>query len=162
MGDGADYILKFIYSTVHSLVYSSMSVYKCIRVMLLLPQSRQKTHLSPTPPFHNSLVLLLSVALFFKKNLFIYLFIFGCIGSSLLCTGFLQLRRAGATLCCSAWDSHCGGFSCHGAKALGAWAQQLWLAGSVVVEHRLSCSTTCGIFSDQGLNPCPLHWQADS
>ena len=20
----------------------------------------------------------------------------------------------------------------------------------------------CGIFPDQGLNPCPLHWQADS
>ena len=26
------------------------------------------------------------------------LFIFGCTGSSLLCAGFLQLRRAGATL----------------------------------------------------------------
>ena len=29
--------------------------------------------------------------------------------------------------------------------------------GSVVVAHRLS-----GIFSDQGSNLCPLHWQADS
>ena len=36
-------------------------------------------------------------ALNFLKNLF-NLFIFGCIGSSLLCTGFLQLWRAGATL----------------------------------------------------------------
>ena len=34
--------------------------------------------------------------------------------------------------------------------------------GSVVVVHGLSCSTTCGIFPDQGSNPCPLHWQADS
>ena len=33
--------------------------------------------------------------------------------------------------------------------------------GSVVVAHGLSCSTTCGIFPDQGSNPCPLHWQAD-
>ena len=33
---------------------------------------------------------------------------------------------------------------------------------SVVVAHRLSCSAACGIFPDQGLNPCPLHWQADS
>ena len=52
--------------------------------------------------------------------------------------------------------------------------QQLWLtgsvvvarglqsAGSVVVAHRLSCSVACGIFPDQGSNPCPLHWQADS
>ena len=35
-------------------------------------------------------------------------------------------------------------------------------AGSVVVAHRLSCSVACGIFPDQGSNPCPLHWQADS
>ena len=28
--------------------------------------------------------------------------------------------------------------------------------------HGLSCSAACGIFLDQGLNPCPLHWQADS
>ena len=27
---------------------------------------------------------------FFKKNKFIYLFIFGCIGSSLLCVGFFS------------------------------------------------------------------------
>ena len=34
-------------------------------------------------------------------------------------------------------------------------------AGSVVVAHGPSCSAACGIFSDQGSNPCPLHWQAD-
>ena len=33
---------------------------------------------------------------------------------------------------------------------------------SVVVVHGLSCSEECGIFPDQGSNPCPLHWQADS
>ena len=27
---------------------------------------------------------------------------------------------------------------------------------------RLSCSTACGVFPDQGLNPWPLHWQVDS
>ena len=35
-------------------------------------------------------------------------------------------------------------------------------SGSVVVEHRLSCSITCGIFLDQKSNLCPLHWQVDS
>ena len=35
-------------------------------------------------------------------------------------------------------------------------------AGSVIVAHGLSCSVACGIFPDQGSNPCPLHWQADS
>ena len=35
-------------------------------------------------------------------------------------------------------------------------------AGSVVVAHGPSCSAACGIFPDQGSNPCPLQWQADS
>ena len=35
-------------------------------------------------------------------------------------------------------------------------------AGSVIVAHGPSCSAACGIFPDQGLNLCPLHWQADS
>ena len=35
-------------------------------------------------------------------------------------------------------------------------------AGSVVVAHWPSCSAVCGTFPDQGSNPCPLHWQADS
>ena len=35
-------------------------------------------------------------------------------------------------------------------------------AGSVVVAHGPSCSAACGIFPDQGSNPCLLHWQADS
>ena len=60
----------------------------------------------------------------------------------------------------------------HGLQVRGL--QQLWhvgsvvvarrpqSAGSVVVVHGLSCSAACGIFPDQGLNLCPLHWQADS
>ena len=35
-------------------------------------------------------------------------------------------------------------------------------AGSVSVAHGPSRSAACGIFPDQGWNPCPLHWQADS
>ena len=35
-------------------------------------------------------------------------------------------------------------------------------AGSVIVAHWPSCSAACGIFPDQGSNPCFLHWQADS
>ena len=34
--------------------------------------------------------------------------------------------------------------------------------GSVFVAHRLRCYVACGIFPDQGLNLCLLHWQADS
>ena len=35
-------------------------------------------------------------------------------------------------------------------------------AGSVVTAHGPRCSAAHGIFPDQGSNPCPLHWQADS
>ena len=35
-------------------------------------------------------------------------------------------------------------------------------SGSAVVAHGPSCSAACGILPDQGSNPCPLHWQADS
>ena len=35
-------------------------------------------------------------------------------------------------------------------------------AGSAVVAHGPSCSAACGIFPDQGSNPCTPHRQADS
>ena len=53
-----------------------------------------------------------------------------------------------------------------GCSSWGTRAQQLWHVGSRAqaqfVAHGLSCSMTCGIFPDQGLNLCPLHWQVDS
>ena len=65
---------------------------------------------------------------FFSKLLapliIIYLFIyFGCVGSSFLCQGFLQLRQAGATLHRGARASHYRGLSCCGAQAPDAQAQ---------------------------------------
>ena len=33
---------------------------------------------------------------------------------------------------------------------------------SIVGVHGLSCSVACGIFPDQGSNPCLLHWQVNS
>ena len=77
----------------------------------------------------------LQISFFFKK-LFIYLFIFGCTGSSLLHAGFLQLQRVGATLCCSAQASCCGGFSCCGARAQARGLHQSWLVGSRAQTHQ--------------------------
>ena len=59
---------------------------------------------------------------FFFFNLFVYLFIFGCVGSSFLCEGFLQLWQAGATLHRGARASHYHGLSCCGAQAPDAQA----------------------------------------
>ena len=57
-------------------------------------------------------------------------------------------------------SSRCAGLSL-------SWPLLLWSTGSrrtgsVVVAHGPSCSAACGILPDQGSNPCPLHWQADS
>ena len=79
-------------------------------------------------------------------NKCIYFFVYGCVGSLLLCMDFLYLRRAGATLRRGARGSHCGGLSCCRARALGAQASvpvacRLSSCGSQALEHRLS---SCG------------------
>ena len=43
-----------------------------------------------------------------------------------------------------------------------AWLLLLLNTGSVLVALRLSWSAACGIFPEQGSNPRPLCWQADS
>ena len=81
---------------------------------------------------------------FFFINLFIYLFIFiiyGCVGSSFLCEGFLHLRRAGATLHRGVWASHCRSLSRCGAQAPDAQAQWLWLTGLATLRHVVSSQT---------------------
>ena len=55
---------------------------------------------------------------------------------------------------CSVGASYYRGFS------LQNMGSRAWV--SVAVARRLSCSVTCGIFLGQGLNSCPLHWQADA
>ena len=47
-------------------------------------------------------------------------------------------------------------------RPLLLWGTCSRRAGSVIVAHGPSCSAACGIFPDQGSNPCPLHLQADS
>ena len=75
---------------------------------------------------------------------------YGCVGSSFLYKGFLQLRQVGATLHRGARASHYRGLSCCRAQAPDAQAQ-------LIVAHGPSCSVACGIFPDQGSSPCPLH-----
>ena len=109
-----------------------------------------------------------------KINIFIYLFkTFKYLFNFWQCWVFIAHRffsscgEQGLFCSCSAWTSHCGGFSCCIAWALGhvgsgVVAPRLWGTASVVVAHELSCSKACGIFLNQGSNPCPLHWQVGS
>ena len=83
------------------------------------------------------------------------------------CTGFSLVAASGGHSRCGLRVSHCGGFSCCRARALACMgsvvaAPQLQSTVSVVMAQGLSCSGACEIFPTQGLNPCLLHWQADS
>ena len=88
----------------------------------------------------------------FKFYLFIY---FG------LCWVFVSMR--GLPLVAASGghsSSRCAGLSLSRPLLLRSTGSRH--AGSVVVAHGPSRSAACGIFPDQGSNPCPLHWQADS
>ena len=123
------------------------------------PASRGCLHSLAHGPFHlqshhNILPLILSshllwptcFPLLFKKIFFIH-------GS--WAWTFSSCSEQGLLSSWSAQASHDSGFSCYGAQDLGH-------LGSVVLARGLSCPMTCRIFLDQGSNPCPLHWQADS
>ena len=92
--------------------------------------------------------------------LLIYLFL-AVLGLRCCAWAFSHCKKWGLLSSCNAWVSNHSGFSCSGAQALGhvvpvAVAPELQSAGLVVVMHGLSCSLACGIFLDQGSNPCPL------
>ena len=101
----------------------------------------------------------------FKK--WFHLFIFGCGGSSLF---------PGLVSVCSKW-----GYSVAAVRrlliavaslvvepGLRGWRDSIAVSldlqstGSIAVAHGFSCSAPCGIFLDQGSNPCLLHWQVGS
>ena len=96
----------------------------------------------------------LSIGLFLALFLFIHLFlILAALGLGCCVQAFYS---------CRARASHCSSFSyCR------TWVPRHM--GSVVAAQisifavcGLSCLAACGIFSGQGLNPRPLHWQVES
>ena len=92
---------------------------------------------------------------FFFFN-FIYLFIY-----LWLCWVFVSVRGLSLVVASGGHSSlRCAGLSL--SRPLLPRSTGSRRAGSVVVAHGPSCSAACGILPDQGSNPCPLHWQADS
>ena len=123
-----------------------------------ISKKQSKFHISRQVFFFNFFFNSFAVFWGFLKNYFTYLFIFGCVRSSFLCKGFLQLRQAGATLHRGARASHCRGLSCCGAQAPDAQAQQLWLTGLVAPRHvgssQTRARTRVPCISRQTLNHC--------
>ena len=91
---------------------------------------------------------------FFFLNIYLFIYFW-------LCWVFISVR--GLSLVAASGghsSSRCAGLSLSWPLLLRSTGSRR--AGSVVVAHGPSCSAACGIFPDQGSNPCPLHWQADS
>ena len=119
------------------------------------------------------ILLFLEISFFFVSLFNNLIYLFGCAGSSLLQGLFSSYLR----VFFSWW---CAGFSLRQLLLLGSVVsrtfglQQLWYVGPVVAAPRLQSTgsvvevhghnfpSTCGIFLDQGSNPCLLHWQVDS
>ena len=75
------------------------------------------------------------------------------------------MQRAGAAPLCGEWASHRRGFSCFGARALGALGSRASVAAARWLstgEQVKACSAACGVFPGQGPNPCPLHCLVES
>ena len=88
----------------------------------------------------------------FFFNLFIYFW---------LCWVFVSVRGLSLVVASGGHSSsRCAGLSLSRPLLFRSTGSRR--AGSVVVAHGPSCSMACGIFPDQGSNPCPLYWQADS
>ena len=92
---------------------------------------------------------------FFFINLFILFIYFW------LCWVFVSVRELSPVAASGGHSSsRCAGLSLSWPLLLRSTGSRR--TGSVIVAHGPSCSAACGIFPDQGSNPCPLHWQADS
>ena len=121
---------------------------------------RDKGHLSPTwVSFFYFLFFIFILFFFLKSSSLIYLF--NLILFFWLCWVFVSVQ--GLSLVVASGDhssSRCVGLPPPRPLPLRSTGPRH--AGSAVVAHGPSCSTACGILPDQGLNPCPLHWQADS
>ena len=92
---------------------------------------------------------------FFGFILFIYLFYLW------LCWVFISVRGLSPVVASGGHSSsRCAGLSLSRPLLLRSTGSNR--AGSVIAAYGPSCSAACGILPDQGSNPCPLHWQADS
>ena len=89
--------------------------------------------------------------------LFVYLFIY-LFWLRWVFVAARGLSLVAASRGCSAL--RCAGFSLRWLLLLRSTGSRR--TGSVIVAHWLSCSVACGIFPDQGSNPCPLQGQAAS
>ena len=115
-----------------------------------------RSRLPPDAPSPRKKKSLIWPFFFFKFFLSICLFIY-----LWLCWVFVSVRGLSLVVASGGHSSsRCTGLSLSRPPLLRSTGSRR--AGSVIVAHGPSRSAACVIFPDQGSNPCPLHWQADS
>ena len=108
-----------------------------------------------------SSLLVSSSKVFFNSVTVIFFLFFYFFFYFWLCWVFVSVRGLSLVVASGGHSSlRCMGLS--PPRPLPLWSTGSRRTGSVVVAHRPSRSVACGIFPDRGMNPCPLHWQADS
>ena len=96
--------------------------------------------------------------LLFFLNIYLFIYLFTYLW---LCWVFVSVRGLSLVVASRGHSSsRCAGLSLSWPLLLRSTGSRC--AGSVIVAHGPSCSVAYGILPDQGSNPCPLHWQADS
>ena len=100
--------------------------------------------------------------IFFLKMFFWFFFLLNYLFIYFwLCWVFVSVRGLSLVAAGGGYSSsRCAGLSLSRPLLLRSTGSRR--AGSVLVAHGPSCSAACGIFPDQGSNPCPQRWQADS
>ena len=109
-------IRKLLYSVAMSLPREAV-IWKLTYLFVILKLDLTGDYLDIKMNFTSQV--LYTASFFFLKNLFIY----GCVVSSFLCEGLLQLWQAGAAPHRGALASHYRGLSCCGAQAPDTQAQ---------------------------------------
>ena len=95
-------------------------------------------------------------------------FNFGCVGYRLWCELFSLVAASRGYSLIAVHELFIGVLSLVAEHGLsGAWASvvvapDLQRIELVVVAYELSYPAACGIFPDEGLNLCLLHWRVDS
>ena len=103
----------------------------------------------PILKFHRNGIFTACSCCFFFFNIYLFIYLW-------LCWVFVSVRGLSAVAASGGHSSsRCAGLSLSRPRPLRSTGSRR--AGSVAVAHGPSCSAACGIFPDQGLNPCPLH-----
>ena len=130
------------------------STFPGILIRIPLPLPRLRSHNPHAYLYHDTChsAVTLYLLSFFLNYLFIYFW---------LCWVFVSVRGLSPVAASRGHSSsRCAGLSLSRPLLLLSTGSRR--AGSVIVAHGPSCSAACGILPDQGSNPCPLHWPADS